>query len=283
MCGTLQYQREITAPTITNPRVPTTPSDLSLCPTIIPFSSILPPRGDNISYSHSKLRRIATSAPKPAAGPQDRSLISPVETGVPLACNVSPKMVLCPPTHGYPGINQARWLDATAMNVQTIPKLQYLMRLVPAAQPRRLPHAANSSTPAMMGLMMKGPDAEQRMEAAAEEFDRLLMTTTTMHFIRHVDKPQQPAVLIKNGSDKRIRGTYGGDRIDRSTNTASMETVMVLLNTKVSERGAQFTTADIKNIFLMSDDLLERPEYMWIPLSQTAARIQCLQCRCIRC
>ena len=51
-----------------------------------------------------------------------------------------------------------------------------------------------------------------------------------------------------------------------------METVMVLLNATVSEPGARFTTADIKDFFLMSD--LERPEYMWIPLSQIPNRIQ---------
>jgi len=43
---------------------------------------------------------------------------------------------------------------------------------------------------------------------------------------------------------------------------------MVLLNAT----GARFTTADIKDFFLMSD--LERPEYMWIPLSQILNRIQ---------
>ena len=104
-----------------------------------------------------------------------------------------------------------------------------------------------------------------------------------MHFIRPEDKPHDRLVLyynpqcsIKNGSVKRVRGTYGGDRTDYtgavSTNTASLETVMVLLNATVSEPGAQFTTADIKDFFLMSD--LERPEYMWIPMSQIPARIQ---------
>ena len=130
---------------------------------------------------------------------------------------------------------------------------------------------------------MKGHEAEQWIEASAEEFDRLLTTTTTMHFIRPEDKPPDrlasyynPQCSIKNGSVKRVRGTYGGDRTDYtgvvSTNTAPLETVIVLLNATVSELGAQFTIADIKNFFLMSD--LERPEYMWIPLSQIPARIQ---------
>jgi hypothetical protein len=130
---------------------------------------------------------------------------------------------------------------------------------------------------------MNGPDAVQWREASAEEFDRLLSTTETMHFIRPTDKPldrlasyYNPQCSIKNGSDKRFRGTYGGDRTDYTgavtTNTASMETIMVLLNATRSEPGARFTTADIKDFFLMSD--LERLEYMWIPLSQIPNRIQ---------
>ena len=82
--------------------------------------------------------------------------------------------------------------------------------------------------------------------------------------------------FIKNGTDKRVRGTYGGDRTDYtgdvSANTASLETVMVMLNATVSEVGAKFTTADIKDFFLMSE--LDCPEYMWIPLAQIPQRIQ---------
>jgi hypothetical protein len=44
---------------------------------------------------------------------------------------------------------------------------------------------------------------------------------------------------------------------------------MVLLNATLSEPDARFTTADIKDFFLMSD--LVRPEYMWILLTQIPA------------
>ena len=47
---------------------------------------------------------------------------------------------------------------------------------------------------------------------------------------------------------------------------------MVLLYATLSEPNERFTTADIKDFFLMS--YLERPEYIWIPLSQIPARIQ---------
>ena len=68
---------------------------------------------------------------------------------------------------------------------------------------------------------MKGPDATEWIEASAQEFDRLLSTTKTMHFIRPEDKPPErlasyynPQCSIKHGTDKRVRGTYGGDRTD---------------------------------------------------------------------
>jgi hypothetical protein len=130
---------------------------------------------------------------------------------------------------------------------------------------------------------MKGDEAVAWIEAHAEEFDRLLSATKTMHFIPPSDKPPDrlasyynPQCSIKNGTDKRVRGTYGGDCSDYtgavSANTASLETVMVLLNATVSELNARFTTADIKDFFLMTD--LVRPEYMWIPLIQIPDRIQ---------
>ena len=106
-----------------------------------------------------------------------------------------------------------------------------------------IPHSVNSATgadgqPLRYNRLMKGHEAEQWIEASAEEFDRLLTTTTTMHFILPEDKPHDrlasyynPQCSIKNGSVKRVRGTCGGDRTDYtgavSTKIASLETVMV--------------------------------------------------------
>ena len=111
---------------------------------------------------------------------------------------------------------------------------------------------------------MKGPDATRWIEASAQEFDRLLSTTKTIHFIRPEDKPPErlasyynPQCSIKHGTEKRVRGTYGGDRTDYtgavSAKIAALETTMVLLNATVSEPGTSFTTADIKDFFLSLD------------------------------
>ena len=158
---------------------------------------------------------------------------------------------------------QAKPLLETMKYIQTVPLLHYLLQFLPArgnntalsaAHYPRPPlsaffHSANSTTgsdgqPLRYNKLMKGPEATDWIEAHACEFDRLLTTTKTMHFIHSTDKPPErlasyynPQCSIKNGTDKRVRGTYGGDRTDYagdvSANTASLETVMVMLNATV--------------------------------------------------
>jgi hypothetical protein len=308
-------------PTAQVTEAPSGLGNLSSCPTIVPFAispppgrTTLPPGGDNISYSCVSRRSDALSPPSNytsrSANPSPiaRSTESPQttthlgkwrvlrvvhhrgkvthRTKLQFRVQWEPNDGIVSPDTWLPW-NQARWLNATAFYVKTIPLLHYLIPLLPA-EPTSIPQTANSTTGTdgqhlRYNRLMNGPDASQWREASAEEFDRLLSTKQTMHFIRPTDKPldrlasyYNPQCSIKNGTDKRVRGTYGGDRTDYtgavSTNTASMETVMILLNATVSEPGARFTTADIKDFFLMYE--LGRPEYMWIPLSQIPNRIQ---------
>ena len=111
----------------------------------------------------------------------------------------------------------------------------------------------NGSKPLRYNRLMKGPEAAEWTEASAKEIDRLVWTTKTMHFIRPENKPHDRLASyynlqcsIKHGKDKRVRGTYGGDRSDYtgavSANTAVHETVMVLLNATIFESTAFFTT-----------------------------------------
>ena len=62
---------------------------------------------------------------------------------------------------------------------------------------------------------------------------------------------------------RRVRGTYGGDGSDysgdRSSWTADVQTIKILLNVIVSEN-ADFCTADIGDFYL--DSALERDEFM---------------------
>ena len=61
----------------------------------------------------------------------------------------------------------------------------------------------------------------------------------------------------------RVRLTVGGDRVefygDRSSATASLETLKVMLNGVVSQKGRKWTTCDIKDFYLCTS--MKRYEY----------------------
>ena len=82
-------------------------------------------------------------------------------------------------------------------------------------------------------------------------------------------KLNQLGILIR-----RVRGTYGGDVSDyagnRSSWTADMQTIKLLLNAVVSE-DANFCTADIGDFYLGST--LEQEEYMWLSRDQVPTDI----------
>ena len=131
----------------------------------------------------------------------------------------------------------------------------------------------------------KGPDVARWIDAEAKEIIRLVETTKTMVFINWRDKPAdrtasyydpQVKVKIKDGApDFRVRGTYGGNRSDytgnRSSSTADLQTVKLLLNAAVSE-DKHLATGDIHDFYLKSK--LERPEYMWLTRDQVPEAIR---------
>jgi hypothetical protein len=126
----------------------------------------------------------------------------------------------------------------------------------------------------------KGSEQKRWLQAAAEEFDRLIETTETMKFIPWDAKPSNrkasyynPQIRIKtkpNGQEEyRVRGTYGGDVTDysgpTSAQTADMISIKVLLNAVVSEK-AKFMTIDIKDFYLGTP--MDRKEYMKVHINQ---------------
>ena len=132
---------------------------------------------------------------------------------------------------------------------------------------------------------MQGPDQHHWEQAHSEEFTRLIETTNCMSFVPMSAKPPnefatyynpQVKLKMKNGKlDYRVRGTVGGDRVQyeeyRSSFTASLPTVKVLLNAVVSE-DAEWMTVDIKDYYLGSP--MEKPVYMRIALKQIPLDIQ---------
>ena len=126
---------------------------------------------------------------------------------------------------------------------------------------------------------LRGPDADAWRQAEHEEFVRLIDGTKTMHFIDFRTKPRdrvcsyynpQVKLKIKLGRKVfRVRGTYGGNITDfeglRSSGTADLQTVKLLLNAAVSE-DAHIATGDAHDFYLATK--LERPEYMWVTRAQ---------------
>ena len=80
--------------------------------------------------------------------------------------------------------------------------------------------------------------------------------------------PQLTEKMVEGVSTERIRGTYGGDHTDFTGNktsyTASLPAVKIMLNGIISDPDAKFMAIDLKDFFLHG--LLDRNEYMRIPL-----------------
>ena len=152
---------------------------------------------------------------------------------------------------------------------------------------RRYQHACTAGMVNYCGMAKayrvarKGPDGDLWEKAASEEFERLIDTTQTMAFIPWERRPKgriisyyNPQIRVKERGDGskeyRVRGTYGGNISDyngpKAANTADMVSIKVLLNAVVSEEGAQFMTADIKDFYLGTP--MDRKEYMRIHLDQ---------------
>ena len=102
--------------------------------------------------------------------------------------------------------------------------------------------------------------------------------TQTMSFIHRRELPaNKRATYIRvvcadrpeKDNPRRVRWTIGGDRIvypgNKSTKTADLVTVKLLLNSTISTRGGRFMTLDLSDFYLYS--VLPDPEYVRIPLT----------------
>ena len=131
---------------------------------------------------------------------------------------------------------------------------------------------------------LKGPDKLLWEKAHGEEIVRLIESQTGRFIHRHempADRtaayynPQLKIKVKADGPQRRVRGTFGGDKVNypgvTAAFTAHLETIRVLLNATVSE-DAEFCTADIKDFYLGTP--LDRKEYMRIPLKHIPLDIQ---------
>jgi hypothetical protein len=121
-----------------------------------------------------------------------------------------------------------------------------------------------------------GPNADKWRKALCEELIRLTEETGTIKWdgywnIKRGDKPTYCSIQVRekvgeDGAIKfRVRLTVGGDKVnytgDRSSTTASLETLKILQNVRIS-REMGWCTGDIKDFYLGSP--MDEVVYMYI-------------------
>jgi hypothetical protein len=109
--------------------------------------------------------------------------------------------------------------------------------------------------------------------------DQRVAGTNTIFFISKSDVPKdrkvtyckQEATIRPNKSEThRVRNVAGGDRLDfpgpTATQTASLTTIKLLLNSTISTPGARFSAFDLKNFYYGTP--MDRYEYMKLHISK---------------
>ena len=171
--------------------------------------------------------------------------------------------------------------------------------LTPAiAQAISPPTHANSVIHATTGqamnyrFLLEGPDSKLWTRSMANDLGRLaqgvgasrpaterVAGTNTIFFIPKAGVPkgrkvtyckQEASIRPTKSETHRVRNCAGGDRLDfpgpASTQTASLTTTKILLNSTISTPGARFCAFDIKNFYYGTP--MPRYEYMKIHISK---------------
>ena len=139
--------------------------------------------------------------------------------------------------------------------------------------------------------LLQHPDnatREQWQRAGSNEFGRLMNGvgrdratsdfvpgTNSMRFVHRHQIPREKgityarfvaAIRLQKEEQHRVRLTAGGNRLDyegkKSTESATLETIKIILNSILSTDHARFVVADIGNMYLSTK--LPSPEYMQI-------------------
>ena len=135
-----------------------------------------------------------------------------------------------------------------------------------------------------MTTALKSAERDIWLAKHGEEIIRLFESDTIrlMHW-RDLPDGKKPAYYnpqvrtkMKEGElQYRVRGTIGGNHVfydgDTAAHTASMQLIKIMLNSVVSDKGAKFMTADIKDFYLGTP--LPSPEYMRINLQHIPAEV----------
>ncbi len=146
-------------------------------------------------------------------------------------------------------------------------------------------------------FLIEGPDSALWLRSMANDLGRLaqgvgsnrpvqdrITGTITIFFIPKTSVPkgrqvthckQEASIRPTKSETHRVRNCAGGDRLDfpgpTSTQTASLTTTKLLLNSTISTSGAKFCAFDIKNFYYGTP--MSRYEYMKIHISKIPDKI----------
>jgi hypothetical protein len=141
-------------------------------------------------------------------------------------------------------------------------------------------------------FLLAGPNRKLWLRSMANDLGRLaqgigknrpvdqqITGTNTIFFIEQCAVPkgrqvtyckQEVTIRPTKAETHRVRNCAGGDRLDfpgpRSTQTASLTTIKIVINSTISTAGARFSAFDIKNFYYGTP--MSRYEYMKIHLSK---------------
>ncbi|CAJ1934140.1 unnamed protein product [Cylindrotheca closterium] len=160
-------------------------------------------------------------------------------------------------------------LHGTAINPDTGKVAEYPELLKSSAG-----HEWSDANDEEMGRMCTGLGPKSHMPTG----------TQTLEFIHRRDIPKDKVVTYvrivcadrpEKAQVHRVRYTLGGDKIvylgNKTTKTADIQTIKILLNSTISTPGARFATIDLKDFYLETD--LPEPEYVRIPVSVLSKKI----------
>jgi hypothetical protein len=124
-------------------------------------------------------------------------------------------------------------------------------------------------------FLIEGPDRERWLRGMANDFgmlaqgvgkgrpaDKRVRGTNTVFFIKKGNVPtgrqvtyckQEASIRPTKAETHRVRNCAGGDRLDfpgpTSTQTASLTTTKILINSTISTPNARFSAFDLKNFY----------------------------------
>jgi hypothetical protein len=265
----------------------------------LPHPTAPPKPGPLLPMAPAALPRVATLSTPPERG---HTCHSPGPLRYPLSSGTTYTQPAPPPSTvrrspRFQGLDAPHLVppDATALAVLRLSNSEAPI-VYPTARAHAVVHEATGQALNYRALS-EGPDSTLWSHSMSNDLGQLaqgvgksrpahqrIPGTNTIFFIKRRDVPpgrkvtycKQEATIRPNKTEThRVRKCAGGDRLDfpgpTATQTASLTTIKILLNSTISTPGARFSAFDIKNFYYGTP--MNRYEYMKLHISKIPTEI----------